>query len=152
MDPNPNPANLLRTLFVAKSWSWGKAAFLCLKMRLGKYFRTKKNKFWPVSDLDPNPGSDPDSNPGFEPRWHSQIPLINVTCFWTSRIRILQSEVRLRMRILLSSSKKNEKNFDFYCFVTSLWLFIFEKRYKCNKQENLEKIVLCWRLEGQWRK
>ncbi len=42
MDPNPNPANLLRTLFVAKSWSWGKAAFLFLKMRLGKNFRTKK--------------------------------------------------------------------------------------------------------------
>jgi hypothetical protein len=25
-------------------------------MRLGKNFRTKKKKFWPVSDLAPNPG------------------------------------------------------------------------------------------------
>ncbi len=42
-DPDPNPANLLRTLVVTKSRSRGRAAFLCLKMRLGKNFRTKKN-------------------------------------------------------------------------------------------------------------
>jgi hypothetical protein len=29
--------------------------------------------------------------------------------------------------ILLSSSKNSKKNLDSYCFVTSLWLFIFEK-------------------------
>ncbi len=43
MDPDPNPANVLRTLLVAKSRNWGWAAFLCLKMRLGKNFRTKKS-------------------------------------------------------------------------------------------------------------
>ncbi len=36
-------------------------------------------------------------------------------CFWASRIRILPS-----------SSKNVTKNLDFYCFVTFLWLFIFE--------------------------
>jgi hypothetical protein len=40
------------------------------------------------------------------------------TCFWVSWIRI---------RILLSLSKYSKKNLDFYCFVTSFWLFIFEK-------------------------
>jgi hypothetical protein len=38
--------------------------------------------------------------------------------FWASRIRI---------RILPSSSKNLRKNLDFYCFVISLWLFIFEE-------------------------
>ncbi len=52
MDPDPNPANFL-SKFVPKSRSWGKAAFSCLKMSLGKIFSIKK-KFWPVSDLDPN--------------------------------------------------------------------------------------------------
>jgi hypothetical protein len=41
-------------------------------------------------------------------------------CFWASRIRI-------RLRILLSSSKNSKKNLDSYYFVTSLCLFIFEK-------------------------
>ncbi len=36
-------------------------------------------------------------------------------CFWAFRIRILQS-----------SSKNSKKNINYYCFVTSLWLFIFE--------------------------
>ncbi len=65
-DPNPNPANLLRTLSVAMSRSWGKAAFLCLKMRLGKNLRSKK-KFWPVSDLEPNPGFEYESETYFRP-------------------------------------------------------------------------------------
>ncbi len=47
----------------------------------------------------------------------------------------------LRILILLSSSKTSWKNLDSYCFVTSLWLFIFEKWCKCtpsgsNKQKN----------------
>jgi hypothetical protein len=33
--------------------------------------------------------------------------------------------------ILLSASKNSKKNLDFYCFVTSFGLFIFEKLYKC---------------------
>jgi hypothetical protein len=37
-------------------------------------------------------------------------------CFWASRICI-------RIRILPSSSKNSKKNLDFFCFVTSLWLF-----------------------------
>jgi hypothetical protein len=41
---------------------------------------------------------------------------------------------------------------DSYCFVpfvTSFWLFIFEKWCKCT----FKKLVLCWRLEGQrWKK
>ncbi len=36
-----------------------------------------------------------------------------------------------RIRILLSSSKNSRKNLDFYFFVTSLWLFIFEELNKC---------------------
>ncbi len=46
------------------------------------------------------------------------------TCFWTSwiRIRIYQSDVwiqiRIRIWILLSPSKKSKKNLDSYCFVT----------------------------------
>ncbi len=61
-------------------------------------------------------------------------------CFWASWIRIL-----------LSWSKNSKKNLDLYYFVTSLWLFIFKKRYKCAyKKWYAEK--LCWRLEGQWRK
>jgi hypothetical protein len=51
------------------------------------------------------------------------------------------------IRILLSSSKNSKKNLHSYSFVTSLWLL------KSNMQKNLEnKIVFCWRLEGQWRK
>ncbi len=38
------------------------------------------------------------------------------TCFWASRIRIL-----------LLLSKNNKKNHVFSCFVTTFWLFIFEK-------------------------
>ncbi len=34
-------------------------------------------------------------------------------------------------RILSSTNKKIKKNLDFYCFVTSLWLFIFEEWCKC---------------------
>ncbi len=45
MDPDPNPANILRTLFVAKSRSWGKEAFLCLKIRMCKIWEQKKRSF-----------------------------------------------------------------------------------------------------------
>ncbi len=36
-------------------------------MRLGKNFRTKKKKFWPVSDLNPNPGFGFESETNFRP-------------------------------------------------------------------------------------
>ncbi len=59
------------------------------------------------------------------------------------------------LRILLSSNK-NKKNIDTYCFVTSFWLFIFEKWCKCTLKKRSEKkifkLVFCWHLEGQWRK
>ncbi len=56
------------------------------------------------------------------------------TCFWASRIqiRVHLSEVWIRIRILLSSSRNSKKNLDFYCFVTSFWLFIFGKWCKCS--------------------
>jgi hypothetical protein len=34
--------------------------------------------------------------------------------------------------ILLSSSKNSKKNFDSYCFVASLRLFIIENLFKCS--------------------
>jgi hypothetical protein len=45
---------------------------------------------------------------------------IQITCFWASRIRILSSEVwiRIRIGILLSSCKNSKKNLDSYYFVT----------------------------------
>ncbi len=39
--------------------------------------------------------------------------------------------IRLQIRILTSTSKKIKKNRDFYCVVTSLWLFIFEEWCIC---------------------
>ncbi len=45
------------------------------------------------------------------------------TGFWASRVRI---------RILLSSSKNSKKNLDSYCFVTSFGLFIFKKLCYCS--------------------
>ncbi len=53
--------------------------------------------------------------------WHSQCCGSGSVCFWASRIRIL-----------LSSIKNCKKNLDFYCFVTSFGLFIFEKWCKCS--------------------
>ncbi len=47
--------------------------------------------------------------------------------FWASWIRIRNLFVRIRIRILPSSKQKMKKNLDFYCFVTSYWLLIFEE-------------------------
>ncbi len=48
-------------------------------------------------------------------------------CFCASRIRIrirkLQVRIWIRLQILQSSNKNSKKNLDFYCFVTSLWIF-----------------------------
>ncbi len=54
---------------------------------------------------------------------------IRSVIFWTSRIRI--RHFLYRSGSGSSSSKKSKKNLDFYCFVTSLRLFIFEDRCKC---------------------
>ncbi len=120
---DPNPANLLRTLFVAKSWSWGKAAFLCLKMRLGKNFRTKK-KFWPVSDLDLNPGFGSGFESGFESESEVTSGRIRIRhrirnfCFgsatlifrklWSVRYYLVQYNLSSKTKCKLSSSPMNE--------------------------------------------
>jgi hypothetical protein len=72
----------------------------------------------PAIKHKPNKGSAPDPNPDPpDPR------------FGPSRIRIHYSEVwiRIRIQILLSSSKNSKKNLDSYYLVTSFGLFIFEK-------------------------
>jgi hypothetical protein len=64
------------------------------------------------------------------------------TCFWASRIRIHQSEVWIRIRILLSTCKNTKKNFDSFYFVT-LFDFLSLKNdvnvppSKSNKQKKL---------------
>ncbi len=45
--------------------------------------------------------------------------------------------VQIRIRILPSSRKTSEKNLDFYCFVTSLWLFIFDDWWLTFTQSHL---------------
>ncbi len=65
---------------------------------------------------------------------------IRIQCFWAFRIRLSN----VRIRILLSSSKKNKKNLDPTVFwLISLWLFILESvvdvASKSNKQKNLEE-------------
>ncbi len=60
-------------------------------------------------------------------------------CFWTSwiHIRICNLIVRSRIRILPSTSKKIKKSLDFYCFVTSFWLFILEEWWKMNLRKGI---------------
>ncbi len=58
--------------------------------------------------------------------------------FWASQIRIRIHYSQLRIRILPSSSKNRKKNLDFYCFVTSLWLLIFEEWCKCTSVPDLD--------------
>ncbi len=55
-----------------------------------------------------------------------------IRMFWASRIHIHWYEGGSGFRILLFSSKNSKKNLDSFCFVTSLWLFIFEKECKCS--------------------
>ncbi len=58
-----------------------------------------------------------------------------------------------QIRILPSTSKKKimKKILDFYCFVTSLGLFIIEDWCKCTLQKGISKKTCC-RCEGHWRK
>jgi hypothetical protein len=50
-------------------------------------------------------------------------------CIWASRIRIHYCQIRVRIGILLQSSKNSKKNPDSCCYATSVWLFfyLFEK-------------------------
>jgi hypothetical protein len=50
-------------------------------------------------------------------------------CYWSSRIRISQYFVGIR--IISSTSEKSMKSLDFYHFVTSSWHFISVNWYKC---------------------
>ncbi len=54
------------------------------------------------------------------------IQIRRILMFFATRIRI-RIRLLIRLLILPSSSKNSKKNLDFYCFVTSLWLFIFEE-------------------------
>ncbi len=46
----------------------------------------------------------------------------------------------------------DQENLDFYSFVTYLWLFIFEEWCKCTFKKYWAKKIVCWPLEGHWRK
>jgi hypothetical protein len=72
MDPDPNPANLLRTLFIAKSRSSEKADFYVSWMRPVKDFsRYKKRSFGQFLIWNRIQDLDPDSNPGFDSGFES---------------------------------------------------------------------------------
>ncbi len=82
----------------------------------------------------------------FQIRIRIRIRIHRIHVFWASRIRIL-----------LSLSKNSKKNLELYSFVTSFWLFIFEKWCKSTfKKYYAEKLFFfirfCWHLEGQWWK
>ncbi len=65
-------------------------------------------------------------------------------CFWASRIRL--HKLDMRIWILLLSRKNSKKNLDSYCFVTSLWLFIFKQWCKCTvpSKSNNKKTWMSW--------
>jgi hypothetical protein len=67
---------------------------------------------------------------------------VGSVCFWASwiLIRIHQSEVWIRIRIwiLLSSSKNSKKNLDSSCLTLTSFYFL-----------SLKNLVFCWHLEGQ---
>jgi hypothetical protein len=73
--------------------------------------------------------------------------------FWASWIRIRNLFEPIRIQILPSTSKKIKKNLNFFCFVTSLWLFIFEKWCKCTFKSKRNKhwiqilLFLSWALK-----
>ncbi len=60
---------------------------------------------------------------------------------------------RIPIRILLSLSKNSKKNLYFYCFVTSFWLFIFEKWCKSTLKSNMQKnfVLRIIFLLASWR-
>jgi hypothetical protein len=115
-------------------------------------------------DLQPFRGTNSSSKHNFthfSPVFRIRIHRIRM--FWGLlwiRIRIsnLLVRIRFRIRILSSTSKKMKKNLDFYCFATSLWYLSLKNDInvpsKRNKHRNLkkEKNIICWHLEGHWRK
>ncbi len=48
-------------------------------------------------------------------------------------------DLRILIRILLSSCKNSKKNLDFFYFVTLFDFFLFEKWYKCTLKTNKQK-------------
>ncbi len=55
------------------------------------------------------------------------------------------------IRILPSSSKISKKSLDFYCFATSLWLFIFGDWWKCTFKSTVisNTVPICDRFTTQ---
>ncbi len=69
---------------------------------------------------------------------------VGSVCFWISWIWI---------QIFLSSSKNSKKNLDSYCFVTFFDFLSSKNDVNVPSESNkLKKLVVCWPLEGQWRK
>ncbi len=60
---------------------------------------------------------------------------------WASPIRTRIHWTEIRIRILLSSSRNSKKTIDSYCFVTSLWLFIFKKCWKCTFKKSWRSLT-----------
>ncbi len=59
------------------------------------------------------------------------VSVFGIRIFWASWIRVRIRNLFVRIRILHQQAKKMKKNLDFYCFLVSLWLFIFEEWCKC---------------------
>ncbi len=81
---------------------------------------------------------------------------VGYVCFYSSR-STSGSVIYLYRSGSIHQQEKMTKNLDFYYFVTSLWLFIFEEWCKCtfkkDKHRELDKkIIFCWHLEGPWWK
>jgi hypothetical protein len=80
-----------------------------LAVRQAQHFNAQKRHFQRYPSED-------------NPLWPSVLRFLRIRMFLG-----LQDPVLLR----ISSSKNCQKNLDSYCFVASLWLFIFEKWCKC---------------------
>jgi hypothetical protein len=93
--------------------------------------------------------SDRGADPGLSRVGHASAAFPTIACEEEKNVAsapVLRVRIRIQIRIhiflglldpdpdpsiiLLSLSKYNQKNLDFYCFVTSFWLFIFEKLCK----------------------
>ncbi len=58
----------------------------------------------------------------------------------------------VRIRILQSTSKKSNKNLDFYYFMTSFWLFSLNTYVPSKQNFEKEKFNFCWHLVTHLRK
>ncbi len=128
--PQECSMNVIET--VSNSHSWTILDSVSNPKTMAGKKRHYKGRFVNWSDSEPEPDEHP-RNPVLTGSPVLGIRIRRIRMFWASwiRIRIRSSQVRIRLRILPSSSKNSKKNPDFYCFVTSLWLFIFEGRCKC---------------------